>query len=139
MKVAYLAGSAELDLGGWPVVVLRFVNAETLATYEERAVEEMVEALGKVILSADRREMKFELHVDFVVGVSEIFDQCAPLIVQFAVSLARPDIFQASQRCMIGTKVRFHDAGDRELVSMVEQLIAHVPQGAPISFEMAEA
>jgi hypothetical protein len=137
MKTSYLSGSAELDLGAWPVVSLRFVDAEKLGTYDEEAVEEMVSALGNVILSADRRGMKFELRVDFVVGVSDIFDQCAPLIVQFAVSLARPDIFQASQRCMAGTAVLFHDPSDRELVGMVEQLIAHVPQGAPIRFAMA--
>jgi len=138
MKVAYLSGAAELDLGAWPSVSLRFLDASMLATYNEAAVDEMVDALGKVILSADRRGMRFELHVDFVVGVSEVFDQCAPLILQFALSLARPDILQASQRCMVGTAVRFHDPGDAELVALVEQLIAHVPKGAPISFAMVE-
>ena len=137
MRTSYVDGAAELDLGAWPLVTLRLSDAEALAAHSEGAVEEMVEALGKVILSADRRGMTFELRVDFVAGVSDVFDQCAPFILQFAISLARPDIFQASQRCMKGTAIRFHDPSDTELVAMVEELIKHVPQGAPISFAMA--
>lgn len=137
MRQSYVDGAAELDLGAWPLVTLKLIDAEALAAHSEGAVEEMVDALGKVILSADRRGMTFELRVDFVAGVSDVFDRCAPFILQFAIALARPDIFQASQRCMKGTAIRFHDPSDSELVAMVEELIRHVPQGAPISFAMA--
>jgi hypothetical protein len=128
-------GAAELNLGEWPVVRMSLLDAERLAADSERAVEEMVGALAEVILSADARGMRFELNVDFFAAVSDIFEQCAPFILQFALALARPDIFAASQRCMEGTVVRFHDPDDAPLVDMVAQLIQHVPQGAPIRFE----
>jgi hypothetical protein len=132
-------GAAELDLTSWPVVHLRLLEAEALAANSEAAVDEMVDALAKVILSSDRRGMRFELVVDFLAAVVDIFEQCAPFILQFAMALARPDVFEASQRSMVGTLVRFHDPDDAPLVNMVAQLVAHVPQGAPIRFAMAES
>jgi hypothetical protein len=126
-------GAAELDLTAWPGVVLRLKDAERLAANSEAAVSEMVDSLASVILSADRKGMRFGLDVDFQVPVLEIFDQCAPFILQFALALARPDVFEASQRSMTGTRVRFYAEEDGPIVNLVSELIAHVPQGAPIS------
>lgn len=131
-------GAAELDLSAWPIVNLRLLEAEALAANSDAAVQELVGVLAKVILSSDRRGMRFELVVDFLAAVVDIFEQCAPFILQFAMALARPDVFEASQRCMTGTLVRFHDRDDAPLVHVVAQLVAHVPQGAPIRFAMAE-
>jgi hypothetical protein len=132
-------GAALLDMGAWPQVSLRIEDVEAFSAAGEDAVQEMVSALSQVILSTARRGMRFGLSVDFIMPVVDLFGQCAPLIMSFAMSMARPDLFAAAQTCLSETVIRFHDPGDAPLVDMVAQLIAHVPQASPVFFRMAES
>lgn len=125
-------------MGDWPSVSLRIEDVVALSSGGEAAVAEIVDALGQVILSTSKRGMRFALSVDFCMPVVDMFGDCAPLILNFAVAMARPDLFEAAQTAMSETVIRFHDPGDAPLVDMVAQLIAHVPQASPVYFRMAE-
>jgi hypothetical protein len=128
------------DMGGWPLVSLVVADKRGfVGSDEERKaiIAAMVEVLGKTIVSAASRDMRFDLQVDFEISVSEIFHETAPFILEFAMAMARPDIFEASKTSMSGSVIRFHHTGDTYMVEAVSNLIAHVPQGAPIRFEMA--
>jgi len=126
-----------LDMEAWPRVDLNILDINCLIDEREETVEEIARVLGKIILSSERRDMKFELFVNLKMSVSEIFDSAAPFVVEFAIAMAKPELFAASQKCMKGSRVRFYDPGDEEMVTAVAELIKHIPQGAPVVFEMA--
>jgi hypothetical protein len=131
-------GAASLDMGDWPSVSLRIQDVHALSSGGDAAIREIVDALAQVILSASRRGMRFALSVDFCMPVVDMFGDCAPLILSFAMAMSRPDLFHAAQTAMRETVIRFHDPGDAPLVDMVAQLIAHVPQASPVYFRMAQ-
>lgn len=135
-----LAHGVVFDMRDWPLVKLVVSDKSSFVGREEerrRVIEGMVEILGKTIVSAAQRSMKFDFQVDFEITVSNIFQETAPFILEFAMAMARPDIFEASGKSMSGSTIRFHDPEDAYMVEAVSNLIAHVPQGAPIRFEMA--
>lgn len=131
-------GGIVLDMTAWPRVDMNIEDAESIVGGKEDLVSQIAAVLGKIILSSERRDMKFELYVNFKIPVSEIFETAAPFVVEFAIAMAKPELLAASQKCMAGSKVRFYDEGDAEMVGTVAELIKHIPQGAPIVFEMAK-
>lgn len=126
-----------VDMTQWPKVEMNVSDVRSLTEDKEGVVEQIAETMGKIILSSERRGMKFELYVNFKIPVSEIFESVAPFVVEFAIAMAKPELFAASQKCMTGSRIRFYDPGDEEMVGAVAELIKHVPQGAPVAFEMA--
>lgn len=133
-------GDVAFDMSGWPEVVVAVQSTKTIEAGEaemEALAKEITELLSEVILSAHRRGLRFRLRVVFGVSVSEVFSTCMPLILRFAMAMAREDLFEASAVCMEGTRIQFTDPEDRPLIEVVADLIAHVPQSAPIVFEMA--
>lgn len=136
-----LAQGVEFDMREWPLVKLVVSDKSSFVGSEEerkRVIHDMVEILGKTIISAAKRNMKFDFQVDFKMTVSNIFQETAPFILEFAMAMARPDIFEASKSSMSGSNIRFHDPEDMYMVEAVSNLIAHIPQGAPIRFEMTD-
>jgi hypothetical protein len=127
------------DMTTWPLITLTVRSPNGLLQDRKLVIDGIVNVLGKTILSAANREMKFNFRVDFVIPVYDMFNDLAPFVLEFAMAMARPDIFEASKSCMVGSCVRFHNKEDAEMVHAVAQLIAHVPQGAPVTFEMVES
>lgn len=138
MKVDVVSG-VEFDMREWPLVTLTVSDSSCLESPSSRqaVIDGIVNILGKTIISAAKKGLAFTFHVDFVISVSNLFRQLAPFILEFALAMARPDIFEASKSSLKLSKIRFHSEDDVDMVYAVAQLIAHVPQGAPIEFEMA--
>jgi hypothetical protein len=136
MKVDIVKGIV-YDMTRWPQVVLEINHVEGLLADRQAVIDGIVNILGKTIISSNKRQMKFSFQVDIVVSVSNLFRELAPFVVEFALAMARPDIFEASKKCLEKSKIRFHSREDGDMVHAVAQLIAHIPQGAPIQFEMA--
>lgn len=137
MRVEIVEGVV-YDMKGWPLVTLTVHKPDALLQDRQSVIDGIVNVLGKTILSAATRDMKFNFQVDFIIPVYNMFNDLAPFVLEFALAMARPDIFDASQKCMQGSCVRFHNKEDAEMVQAVAQLIAHVPQGAPVTFEMVD-
>jgi hypothetical protein len=127
-----------LDMGGWPRVAVEVESIEGLCgDSREATMAATVEALSKLILGTARRDLRFKLVVELKICVTELFAQVAPFIVEFALAMGKPELLEASGRCMEGTEVRFHSPEDEAMVDVVAQLIAHIPQGAPVTMTMA--
>lgn len=127
-----------MDMGTWPHVGIHVESLEGLCGgAREATMHNTIEALSKLILGTARRDLRFKLVVELKICVTELFAQVAPFIVEFALAMGKPELLAASARCMEGTDVRFHRAEDGAIVDVVAQLIAHIPQGAPVTMTMA--
>jgi hypothetical protein len=128
-----------MDMGAWPRVGIHVDGIEGLCgEAREQTMRETVDALGKLILGTSRRELRFRLVVELKICVTEVFAQVAPFIVEFALAMGKPELLSASATCMEGTDVLFHSREDEAMVEVIEQLIAHIPQGAPVTMAMAQ-
>lgn len=136
MKVNIVSG-VEFDMRAWPFVTLTVSDSSGLVSDRQAVIDGIVNILGKTIISAASKGLRFKFQVDFMISVSNLFRDLAPFILEFALAMARPDIFEASKNSLEQSKIRFHSKDDVDMVSAVAQLIAHVPQGAPVEFEMA--
>lgn len=136
MKVDVVSG-VEFDMRGWPLVKLTVSDSSGLVSDRQAVIDGIVNILGKTIISAASKGLQFKFQVDFMISVSNLFRDLAPFILEFALAMARPDIFEASKHSLEQSKIRFHSEDDVDMAYAVAQLIAHVPQGAPVEFEMA--
>jgi hypothetical protein len=138
--IKVLGEGIHMDMGTWPVVGIHVESIEGLCDEaREETMRDTVEALSKLILGTAKRDLRFKLVVELKICVTRLFAHVAPFIVEFAIAMGRPELLEASGKCMEGTEVRFHSPDDEAMVEVIAQLIAHIPQGAPVSMVMAQS
>lgn len=134
MFEAIIPGVLTWDMRRWPRVKIDILRSVAASDDMIGALAEKVEAL---IRGCHARDMQFELVVTFHESVAETFLESAPFAVQFALMLAKPDLLEMSKTCLAKTTLRFARE-DAELVEVAEELLRHIPKGAPLLFTVRD-